>query len=91
VSKRSQEPLRQVVDRLTLFGFDLLPDHHLQKFECLEQRPAICFVEREQIGLEFGVVEIQLWITCRSAAAPAHRAQRRWMFDHGQKSPIKPC
>jgi len=44
----------------TLAGLDLLPGHRLQKFECLENSPGFRFVEREQVGLEFGVVEIQL-------------------------------
>ena len=47
---RCQEPSRQVVDRLALCGLDLLSGHHLQKFECLEHSPGICFVEREQIS-----------------------------------------
>ena len=41
-------------------GLDLLPSHRLQEFECLEDSPGVRFVEREQIVLEFLVVEIQL-------------------------------
>jgi len=69
---RCQEPSRQVVDRLALCGLDLLSGHHLQKFECLEQSPGICFVEWEQIALEFWVVEIQLNqvpLSCCSSAS----------------------
>ena len=50
----------RAVDPLALAGLDLIPGHRLQKSQCLENSPGILFVEREQIRLEFGIVEIQL-------------------------------